>query len=148
MILYMLDIIGGLDFGTFEVVGVMGEKEKEFQRLHDAIGPYIAENLQHYITQPPIQSRGDWGQSQFQLGGDDESTHQILSYGLLFSTFYHFPYTTDPDIHRTDVTFPDHCVNLRAITTDYTLYPSHHRSGTMLETSHMTYRPCRYIFLS
>ena len=26
----------------------------------------------------------------------DESTHQILSYGLLFSIFYHFPYTTDP----------------------------------------------------
>ena len=26
----------------------------------------------------------------------DESTHQILSYGLLFSTFYHFPYTADP----------------------------------------------------
>ena len=26
----------------------------------------------------------------------DESTHQILSYGLLFLTFYGFPYTTDP----------------------------------------------------
>ena len=26
----------------------------------------------------------------------DESTHQILSYDLLFLTFYHFPYTTDP----------------------------------------------------
>ena len=26
----------------------------------------------------------------------DESTHQILSYGLLFLTFYHFPYTADP----------------------------------------------------
>ena len=26
----------------------------------------------------------------------DESTHQILSNGLLFSTFYHFPYTADP----------------------------------------------------
>ena len=28
--------------------------------------------------------------------GTDESTHQILSYGLPFSTFYHFPYTADP----------------------------------------------------
>ena len=45
---------------------------------------------------PPIRSHGDWGQSQFQLGGDDESTHQILSYGLLFLTFYHFPFTTGP----------------------------------------------------
>ena len=27
---------------------------------------------------------------------DDESAHQILSYGLLFLTFYHFPHTTDP----------------------------------------------------
>ena len=45
MILYTLDIIGGLDFGVFEVVGVMGEKEKEFQRLHDVIGPYITKNL-------------------------------------------------------------------------------------------------------
>ena len=35
-------------------------------------------------------------QSQFQLGGDDEFTHQILSYGLLFLTFYRFPYTAGP----------------------------------------------------
>ena len=54
MILYMLDIIGGLDFGTFEVVGVMGEKEKEFQRLHNVIRPYIAKNLWTYVMQPPI----------------------------------------------------------------------------------------------
>ena len=26
----------------------------------------------------------------------DEFTHQILSYGLLFSTFYRFPYTAGP----------------------------------------------------
>ena len=26
----------------------------------------------------------------------DESTHQILSYGLLFLTFYRFPYTAGP----------------------------------------------------
>ena len=73
-----------------------GSEEKEVNRLHDVIVPYITENIQPYITCPPIQSCGDWGQSQFQLGGDDESTHQILSYGLLFSNFYHFPYTTDP----------------------------------------------------
>ena len=41
-------------------------------------------------------SYGDWGQSQFQLGGDDESAHQILSYGLLFLPFYQFPSTADP----------------------------------------------------
>ena len=73
-----------------------GRKEKEVNRLREAIMPYIAENLRPYVTQPPIRSRGDWGQSQFQLGGDDESTHQILSYGLLFSTFYHFTYTAGP----------------------------------------------------
>ena len=88
-------------FGMFEVVGEMGEKEKEFQRLCDVIVPYITKNLQPYITRPPIQSRGDWGQSQFQLGGDDESTHQILSNGLLFSTFYHFLYTADPPTSTT-----------------------------------------------
>ena len=75
---------------------VVGEKEKEVNRLREAIVPYIAENLRPYITRPPVWSRGDWGQSQFQLGGDDESTHQIPSNGLLFLTFYHFPYTADP----------------------------------------------------
>ena len=78
-----------------DVVGG-GRKEKEVNRLCEVIVPYIAQNLQPYIMRPPIRSRGDWGQSQFQLGGDDESTHQILSYGLLFLTFYHFPYTADP----------------------------------------------------
>ena len=48
------------------------------------------------------------------------------------------------NIYHTDATFS----NLRAITTDDTLYPSHHWSGTMSETSHMTYGPHRYIFLS
>ena len=73
-----------------------GRKETEVNRLREVIVPYITENLQPYVTRPLIQSRGDWGQSQFQLGGDDESTHQILSYGLLFLTFYHFPYTAGP----------------------------------------------------
>ena len=73
-----------------------GRKEKEVNRLREAIVPYIAENLQLYVTRPPVRSRGDWGQSQFQLGGDDEFTHQILSYGLLFLTFYRFPYTAVP----------------------------------------------------
>ena len=41
------------------------------------------------------------------LGGNlleddiDESTHQIPSDGLLFSTFYHLPYTTDPPTSTT-----------------------------------------------
>ena len=30
------------------------------------------------------------------LTNADESTHQILSYGLLFLTFYHFLYTAGP----------------------------------------------------
>ena len=48
------------------------------------------------------------------------------------------------DIYRTDATISNH----RMITIDYTLYPSHHRSGTTSEASHMTYGPRRYIFLS
>ena len=45
------------------------------------------------------------------------------------------------DMHHTDATFHD----LHTIAINYSLYPSHHWSGTMLETSHMTYRPsCLY----
>ena len=78
------DILGG------------GRREKEVEQTPRLIVPYIGEHLRPYVTRPAIRSRGDWGQSQFQLGGDDESTHQILSYGPLFSTFYHFPYTAGP----------------------------------------------------
>ena len=56
---YMLDIVVGLGLigsATFWVVGV---KKKNLNRLHDAIVPYIAENLQPYVMQPPIQSCGD-----------------------------------------------------------------------------------------
>ena len=35
------------------------------------------------------------------LGSVDESTHQILSYGLLFLTFYHFLYTAGPPTSTT-----------------------------------------------
>ena len=48
------------------------------------------------------------------------------------------------NIYRINTTFSD----LRMIATDYTLYPSHHRSSTTSGTSHMTYRPHRYISLS
>ena len=34
--------------------------------------------------------------SEFTNVTTDESTHQILSYGLLFLTFYRFPYTAGP----------------------------------------------------
>ena len=35
--------------------------------------------------------------TQSKVGGTgDEFTHQILSYGLLFLTFYRFPYTAGP----------------------------------------------------
>ena len=92
---WMLDIFGiGWVWWLDDILGG-GRKEKELSRLHEAIVPYIAKNLQPYITRPPIRSCGDWGQSQFQLWGDDESTHQIPSNGLLFLTFYHFPYTAD-----------------------------------------------------
>ena len=98
---WTLDIFGiGWVWWLGDVLG--GErKEKEVNRLRKVIMPYIAENLQPYITRPPVWSRGDWGQSQFQLGGDDESTHQILSYSLLFLTFYHFPYTAGPPTSTT-----------------------------------------------
>ena len=75
----------------------------------------------------------------------DESTHQIPSNGLLFSTFYHFPFTADPPTSTALMRpFSDYC----AITIDYTLYPLHHQSSTTSETSHMTYGPHCYIFLS
>ena len=51
------------------------------------------------------------------------------------------------DMHHADVTFCDIHANLHMITIDYTLYPSHHRPGTTLKTSHMTYRPCCFYFL-
>ena len=86
------------ELGLVVSMMVVEVKKKKYNRLRDLIVPYIAKNLQPYITQPPIRSHGDWGQSQFQLGGDDESTHQLPSNGLLFSTLYHFPYTADPPI--------------------------------------------------
>ena len=78
----------------------------------------------------------------------DESTHQILSYGLLFSTFYRFPYTAGPPTSTAPTRPSPTIVRTFAIVADYTLYPSHHRSGTTSEISHMTYGPHRYISLS
>ena len=96
---YMLDMVDECVLvGSMTVVEV---KKKKFNSLCGSIVFYIAENLRPYITRPAIRSRGDWGQSQFQLGGDNESTHQILSYGLLFSTFYRFPYTAGPPTSTT-----------------------------------------------
>ena len=92
----------------------MGEKEKEFQRLCNVIVPYIAENLWPYVMQPPIQSCGDWGQSQFQLGEDDESNHQILSNGLLSIIFL------TPQILRHP---PCWCDLLRPSCNHHQLYP-------------------------
>ena len=51
--------------------------------------------------------QGDWGQSLFQLRGDDGPPHQILSYTLLFSLFLYFLYIADPPLcttHRHDHT--------------------------------------------
>ena len=45
-----------------------------------------------------LHSQCDWGQSLFQLRGDDEPPHQICSYTLLFSLFLHFLYITDPPL--------------------------------------------------
>ena len=82
--------------GRFSNVWSGGSKKKRSNRHRDVIVPYRTKNHWPYIMQSPIWSHGDWGQSQFQLGGDDESAHQILSYGLLFLPFYHFPSTADP----------------------------------------------------
>ena len=52
-------------------------------------------NLQH----PGVPSEPSTVSYMGLLSGitdSDESTHQILSYGLLFLTFYHFPYTAGP----------------------------------------------------
>ena len=80
-------LFGGWVLVGFAMFWVVGVKEKEVNRLCDAIEPYHTENLWPYIMQPPIQSHHDWGQSQFQLGGDDESAHQILSYFWLSIIF-------------------------------------------------------------
>ena len=50
-------------FGGFNDVLSGGSEEKKFNRLHNLIMPYIAKNLRPYVTQPAIQSCGDWGQS-------------------------------------------------------------------------------------
>ena len=52
--IFVLDGLGGLG----NVLGG-GRKEKEVNRLHEAIVPYIAENLRPYVTRPPVRSRGD-----------------------------------------------------------------------------------------
>ena len=92
------------------------------------IVPYIAENLRPYVTWPPIRSCGDWGQSQFQLGGDDESTYQILSNGLLFSTFYHFPYTADPPT-STMLMQPSPTITWTIVRSPSTIPYTHHTIG-------------------
>ena len=51
--------------------------------------------------------------------GADESTHQILSYGLLFSTFYHSPYTADP-LTSTTSTWPSPTITQSPPTIPYT----------------------------
>ena len=50
-------------------------------------------------TKAQEQQQPEAGPSSESINNADESGHQILSYGLLFSTFYHFPYTTDPPTH-------------------------------------------------
>ena len=80
--------------------------------------------------------RSHWHGACCRICGD-ESTHQILSYGLLFLTFYRFPYTAGPPTS----TVPMRPSPTFAITADYTLYPSHHWPGTTSEISHMTYGP-------
>ena len=77
----------------------------------------------------------------------DEFTQQILSYGLLFSILHRFPYTAGPPTSTAPTRPSPTIAQTFAIIADYTLYPSHHRSGTTSETSHMTYGPHRYISL-
>ena len=78
----------------------------------------------------------------------DESTHQILSYGLLFSNFYHFSYTADPPT-STVLTRPFLTIVRTFAQTLMTLpyTSSHHWPGTTSETSHMTYGPHCYLSL-
>ena len=52
--IFVLDGLGGLG----DILGG-GRKEKEVNRLCEAIVPYIAENLRPYVTRPPVRSRGD-----------------------------------------------------------------------------------------
>ena len=69
----------------------------------------------------------------------DESTHQILSNGLLFSTFYCFPYTTDPPTHTTQM-WPSMIFTQSPLTipyTHHTISPVPHRRPPIWPTDHI-----------
>ena len=51
---YTLDMVVEVGFGRFMMFWVVGVKRKRSKRLCDVIVPYIAENLQPYVTQSPI----------------------------------------------------------------------------------------------
>ena len=47
---YTFDIMIGLGLVGSVMFWAVGVKKKNFNRLHDVIVPYIAENLQPYVT--------------------------------------------------------------------------------------------------
>ena len=53
-------------------------------------------NYQMPIARVMEENRVDQSLDYMILHAVDESTHQILSYGLLFLIFYRFPYTAGP----------------------------------------------------
>ena len=60
-----------------------------------------ADNLDSERYPPHSKEHTELISAEFELGQlwdeyGDESTHQILPYGLLFSSFYRFPYTAGP----------------------------------------------------
>ena len=71
---------------------------------------------------------------------------------LLWSPIFYFLsfslHHRSSNTHHANTTFHDICANLHTITIDYILYPSHHWPSTTSKTSHMTYGPHCFIFLS
>ena len=69
----------------------------------------------------------------------DESTYQIPSNGLLFSTFYHFPYTADPPTSTTP-TWPFPTIVRSPLTIPYThrtIGPVPHQGPPIWPTDHI-----------
>ena len=78
-----INVVSGTLFGFFEyMVGIM--------KMAGGEAVDKEEDEEEYL----VFRTGAGGSGTMESG--DEFTHQILSYGLLFLTFYRFPYTAGP----------------------------------------------------
>ena len=86
------------DHSSFGVMFYLKHKNKEFTAFK-AYKSWAKRQLGTKLKCKQTDCGGEFmsnEQKAYLTENSDESTHQILSYGLLFSTFYHFPYTADP----------------------------------------------------